>query len=108
MSGQFVVVRECYDVVSEFPVGFVGFGRPIFAFVQKTFHARMRVEVGPFPMECLLTGPPPFIWIENVGAAEWFRGAEIVYGAYACRKNRQQGNQYERDDGFAQYDKYLS
>ena len=52
MYGQFIVIRECYDVVSEFPVGFIGLGGPILAFVQDALHTRMRVEVGPFPTKC--------------------------------------------------------
>lgn len=48
MYGQFIVIRECYDVVSEFPVSFIGLGGPILAFVQDALHTRMRVEVGPF------------------------------------------------------------
>lgn len=49
MLGQLVVIREGYDVISEFPVGFTGLDRPIFAFVQDTLYACMGVEVGPFP-----------------------------------------------------------
>ena len=49
MYGQFIVIRECYDVISEFPVGFIGFGRAIFALVQDALHARMRMKIGSFP-----------------------------------------------------------
>lgn len=51
---------------------------------------------------------PPPVWVKNVGAAEGFSLTEIIYGAYACHKDCQQGDQYERDDGFAQCDRYFS
>ena len=93
MYGQFIVIRECYDVVSEFPVGFIGLGGPILAFVQDALHTRMRVEVGPFPTKCRVF-PSPLVGIENVRAAEWFGFAEIVYGAYTCHKDCQKSDQY--------------
>ena len=43
------MIRECYNVISEFPVGFIGFGRPIFALVQDALYARMRMKIGSFP-----------------------------------------------------------
>ena len=30
MYGQFIVIRECYDVIFEFPVSFIGLCEPIF------------------------------------------------------------------------------
>ena len=62
MYGQFIVIRECYDVVSEFPVSFIGLGGPILAFVQDALHTRMRVEVGPFPTKCRVF-PSPLVGI---------------------------------------------
>lgn len=107
MYGQFIVIRECYDVISEFPVGFIGLGGPILAFVQDALHTRMRVEVGPFPTKCRVF-PSPLVGIENVRAAEWFGFAEIVYGAYTCHKDCQKSDQYECNDGFAQCGQDLS
>lgn len=107
MCGQLIVVRECYDVISEFPVGFIGFGRPTLAFVQDALYTRMRVEIGPFPTKCRVFPTPP-VGIENVGAAEWSRFAEIVYGTYTRHKDCQQSDQYERNDGFTECDRYLS
>lgn len=51
------MIRECYDVISEFPVGFIGFGRPIFALVQDALYARMRMKIGSFP--AYVGFPPP-------------------------------------------------
>lgn len=70
------MIRECYDVISEFPVGFIGFGRPIFALVQDALYARMRMKIGSFPA---YVGFPPPVWVKNVGAAEGFSLTEIIY-----------------------------
>lgn len=107
MLGQLVVIRECYDVISEFPVGFIGLGRPILAFVQDTFYACMGVEIGPFPAKCRVI-PQPAVRVEDVRPAEWSGLAEIIYGTYACRKDCQKGNQDKGCHCLKQCDRYLS
>ena len=71
------MIRECYDVISEFPVGFIGFGRPIFALVQDALYARMRMKIGSFPA---YVGFPPPYGLKMSGPLKGLASLKIIYG----------------------------
>ena len=78
MYGQFIVIREGYDVISEFPVGFIGFGGPILAFVQDTLHTRMRMKIGSFP--ACAGFPPPLYGLKMSGPLNGFGSLKSYMG----------------------------
>ena len=81
-----VVVGEGYDIVAQFFQGFIGFFRPVFAFVQGAFYFRVAVEQRPLPAVLL---PEISIGIEDVRAFEGLALTEVIDGAQAGCENQQ-------------------
>ena len=88
---QFVVVRECYDIVSKPFVEFIYFAGPVFALVQRAFDSGVNVEIRFFPAVC---GVDVAVWVEYVRAVEWFWLGEIVYWTYARGGNNTERNEH--------------
>ena len=104
MLCQPVMVGECYYIISEPFQCLVNIFRPKFAFVQRSRHSGVCMEIGSFPALGCVEG---MIWIVDVRSAEWNRRSKTINRTEACCTYGQDGCDDDTSDSLAYDSDYL-
>jgi len=91
MDGQFVMVGECDDVISELRKGVIYLRRIVFTFIEDAVDTGVGVEIRPFPAMGRIEVT---IRIKDVRSLERDRIIKCIYRAYACSEDSKKGRQH--------------